>query len=366
RGRVKGLFVGGEPRPYTRAADSQKVLRISGKHNDLEQVGRDTYHHTFFEMLGNWSFGDYWKRDAIVWAWELLTGVWKLPKDKLYATVYTTDDEAAALWLEATDIGRDRFSRFEEENFWEMGDTGPCGPCSEIHIDRGPAACDKQDVAHRCEVNGGCARFIEIWNLVFIQYNRDAGGNLSELSAKHVDTGMGFERVAAVLQGGPSNYDVDLLRRVIASAEQLAGKRYGADARDDVSLRVIADHARAVTFLVQEGIVPSNEGRGYVLRRLLRRAARHGKLLGLARPFLHEVVGAVVETMARAYPQLVPAKPTIRQGGRAEEERFGATLHRGPPPPARQGASARGRATARRCRAPWRSSSTTPTASRST
>ena len=327
--QFKQVFLGAETRPYARAADSQKVLRISGKHNDLEQVGRDTYHHTFFEMLGNWSFGDYWKRDAIVWAWELLTGVWKLPKDTLYATVYTTDDESAALWLEATDIGRDRVSRFEEENFWEMGDTGPCGPCSEIHIDRGPAACDRQDVAHRCEVNGGCARFIEIWNLVFIQYNRDASGRLSELPAKHVDTGMGFERVAAVLQGVPSNYDVDVLRRVIASAEQLAGKRYGADARDDVSLRVIADHARAVTFLVQEGIVPSNEGRGYVLRRLLRRAARHGKLLGLARPFLHEVVGAVVETMGRAYPELVQAEATIRQVVRTEEERFAATLDRG-------------------------------------
>jgi alanyl-tRNA synthetase len=327
--QFKQVFLGAETRPYARAADSQKVLRISGKHNDLEQVGRDTYHHTFFEMLGNWSFGDYWKRDAIVWAWELLTGVWKLPKDKLYATVYTTDDESAALWLEVTDIGRDRVSRFEEENFWEMGETGPCGPCSEIHIDRGPAACDRQDVAHRCEVNGGCARFIEIWNLVFIQYNRDASGKLSELPAKHVDTGMGFERVAAVLQGVPSNYDVDVLRRVIASAEQLAAKRYGADARDDVSLRVIADHARAVTFLVQEGIVPSNEGRGYVLRRLLRRAARHGKLLGLARPFLHEVVGAVVETMGRAYPELVQAQATIRQVVRAEEERFAATLDRG-------------------------------------
>src|SRR5262245_39261583 len=201
----KQVFLAAEERPYARAADSQKCLRISGKHNDLEQVGRDTYHHTFFEMLGNWSFGDYWKREAIAWAWELLTAVWKLPKDKLYATVYTTDDEAADLWHEVTDIGRDRISRFEEENFWEMGDTGPCGPCSEIHIDRGPAACDRQDVAHRCEVNSGCARFIEIWNLVFIQYNRDAAGALSELPAKHVDTGMGFERVTAVLEGVPSN-----------------------------------------------------------------------------------------------------------------------------------------------------------------
>jgi alanyl-tRNA synthetase len=327
--QFKQVFLGSETRPYTRAADSQKVLRISGKHNDLEQVGRDTYHHTFFEMLGNWSFGDYWKRDAIVWAWELLTTVWKLPKDKLYATVYTTDDEAAMLWHELTDIGRDRVSRFEEENFWEMGETGPCGPCSEIHIDRGPEACDRQDAAHQCAVNGGCARFIEIWNLVFIQYDRDAAGTLTELPAKHVDTGMGFERVTAVLQGVPSNYDIDVLRRVIAAAERQSGKRYGDDPRDDVSLRVIADHARAVTFLVQEGIVPSNEGRGYVLRRLLRRAARHGKLLGLDRPFLHEVVGAVVETMGRAYPEVARAEQTIRQVVRAEEERFAATLDRG-------------------------------------
>jgi alanyl-tRNA synthetase len=325
----KQVFLAAESRPYARAADSQKCLRISGKHNDLEQVGRDTYHHTFFEMLGNWSFGDYWKRDAIAWAWELLTAVWKLPKDKLYATVYTTDDEAAALWREVTDIGRDRISRFEEENFWEMGDTGPCGPCSEIHIDRGPSACDRQGTAHRCAVNAGCARFIEIWNLVFIQYNRDAAGALSELPAKHVDTGMGFERVTAVLQGVPSNYDIDVFRRVIASAEQLADKRYGAEPRDDVSLRVIADHARAVTFLVQEGIVPSNEGRGYVLRRLLRRAARHGKLLGLGRPFLHEVVGGVVAAMGRAYPEIARDEATIREVVRAEEERFAATLDRG-------------------------------------
>src|SRR5262247_3400044 len=260
--QFKQVFLGKEKRPYVRAADSQKCLRISGKHNDLEQVGRDTYHHTFFEMLGNWSFGDYWKRDAIVWAWELLTSVWKLPKDKLYATVYTTDDEAGTLWLDVTDIGRDRVSRFEEENFWEMGETGPCGPCSEIHIDRGPAACDRQDVAHRCEVNGGCARFIEIWNLVFIQYNRDAGGKLSPLPSKHVDTGMGFERVTAVLQDVRSNYDIDLFRNIIAAGEQIAAKRYGAAERDDVSLRVIADHSRAVTFLAAEGTVPSNEGRG--------------------------------------------------------------------------------------------------------
>src|SRR5881409_1782437 len=198
------IFLGQQKPTWTppRVADTQKCIRAGGKHNDLEDVGLDTYHHTFFEMLGNWSFGDYFKKEAIDWAWELLTKVWKLPKDKLYATVYTTDDDAAALWAERTDVGRDRILRFEAENFWEMGETGPCGPCSEIHIDRGPAACDRRgDKAHRCAVNGGCARYIELWNLVFIQQNRDAQGKLSDLPARHVDTGMGFERIATVLQG---------------------------------------------------------------------------------------------------------------------------------------------------------------------
>jgi alanyl-tRNA synthetase len=327
--QFKGVFLGTETRPYTRAADSQKCLRVSGKHNDLEDVGRDTRHHTFFEMLGNWSFGDYYKRDAIAWAWELLTGVWRLPKDRLYATVYSTDDEADALWREVTDIGADRISRFEKENFWEMGDTGPCGPCSEIHIDRGSAACNMQGTAHRCGVNGDCDRFVEIWNLVFIQHSRDASGALSDLPAKHVDTGMGFERIAAVLQEVPSNYQIDIFRQIIARAERLADKRYGADPRDDVSLNVIADHARAVTFLVAEGIVPSNEGRGYVLRRLLRRAVRHGKLLGRDKPFLHDVVRAVVAAMGGAYPEIAHAETTIREVVRTEEERFAVTLDRG-------------------------------------
>jgi alanyl-tRNA synthetase len=328
--QFKGVFLGTETRPYRRAVDSQKCLRISGKHNDLEQVGRDTYHHTLFEMLGNWSFGDYYKHEAIGWAWELLTEVWKLPKAKLWVTVHTTDDEAETIWRETTDVAPDRVLRFDAENFWEMGETGPCGPCSEIHIDRGPGTCDRgEDPSHRCAVNQSCARYIEIWNLVFIQYNRDASGALSPLPQRHVDTGMGFERIAAVLQGVASNYDVDVLRGIIARAEHLAAKRYGASARDDVSMRVIADHARAVTFLIAEGILPSNEGRGYVLRRLLRRAARHGKLLGLERPFLHEVVGAVVDGMGRAYPEIVARHATIADVVRAEEERFAATLDRG-------------------------------------
>ena len=326
----KQVFLGNEARPYLRAVNSQKCLRISGKHNDLEQVGRDTYHHTFFEMLGNWSFGDYYKREAIDWAWQLLTRVWKLPKDRLYGTVYTTDDEAAALWAELTDIGRDRLLRFEAENFWEMGETGPCGPCSEIHIDRGPGACDRRgDRTHRCAVNAGCARYIELWNLVFIQHNRDEKGKLSDLPARHVDTGMGFERICTVLQGVGDNYAIDVLRAIVHSAEKLSGKRYGAAPRDDVSLRVIADHGRAVTFLVADGILPSNEGRGYVLRRLLRRAARHGKLLGLDRPFLHEVVGAVVGAMGRAYPEIAAQHARIAEVVRGEEERFAATLDRG-------------------------------------
>jgi alanyl-tRNA synthetase len=327
--QFKHVFLGAETRPYVRAADTQRCLRISGKHNDLEQVGRDTYHHTLFEMLGNWSFGDYYKREAIAWAWELLTAVWKLPKDKLYATVYTTDDEADALWREVTDIRHDRISRFEKENFWEMADTGPCGPCTEIHIDRGPEACDKKGKPHTCRVNGECARYIEIWNLVFIQNNRDASGALSELPAKHVDTGMGFERIASVIQGVPSNYDIDLFQTIIRRTERLSGKRYRVSDKDDVSLQVIADHSRAVTFLVADGVLPSNEGRGYVLRRLLRRAARHGKLLGMDRPFLHEVVDAVVEAMGGAFPEIVSAQRRIEETVRGEEEKFAQTLDRG-------------------------------------
>jgi alanyl-tRNA synthetase len=331
-GRVqfKNVFLGTETRPYSRAVDSQKCLRVSGKHNDLEDVGRDGFHHTFFEMLGNWSFGDYGKREAIAWAWELLTGRWRLAKDRLWATVYTTDDEAEALWREVTDVGRDRILRFEKENFWEMGDAGPCGPCAEIHIDQGPAACDRRDVSgHACAVNAGCARFLELWNLVFIQFNRDASGALAELPVRHVDTGMGLERITAVLQGVVGNYEADLLRDVIREGERLAGIAYGAKPETDISLRVIADHARAGAFLVADGVTPGNEGRGYVLRRLLRRAARHGKLLGLEGPFLHRVTDVVAGLMGGAYPEVAGHRDRIREIIRAEEERFAATLDRG-------------------------------------
>ncbi len=329
--QFKSVFLGNQTLSKPRAVNSQKCLRLSGKHNDLEEVGRDTYHHTFFEMLGNWSFGDYYKKEAIAWAWELLTTVWKLPKPLLYATVFRTDDEAEALWRSETDVPRDHILRFDEkDNFWEMGEVGPCGPCSEIHIDRGPAACDHQGVAgHQCRVNGGCARFIELWNLVFIQYNRLPSGELQELAAKHVDTGAGLERLAAVLQGVPSNYDTDLFRHLIRFTEAHAGRPYGEKELDDLAFRVIADHARAVTFLVADGVVPLNEGRGYVLRRVLRRAARHARHLGFQEPFLWRVVSAVVETMGDAYPELRQRQAHVEQVIRAEEERFGETLDKG-------------------------------------
>jgi len=329
--QFKNVFLGQQRLPYTRAASAQKCLRISGKHNDLEVVGRDTYHHTLFEMLGNWSFGDYYKAEAIEWAWELLTKEWGLPKDKLYATVYLNDDEAEQLWFKISGLPREQVSRFgDKENFWEMGETGPCGPCSEIHLDRGPAACDMPGVAgHKCKVNGDCARYIELWNLVFIQFNRAEDRSLSDLPAKHVDTGMGMERITAVLQKVLSNYDIDIMRELTATTERLTGKKYGVDATADISYRVIDDHSRAVSFLIADGVMPSNEGRGYVLRRLLRRAARHGRLIGLKEPFLHEVARTVTAVMGDAYPELKQQEQRIREVIRIEEERFGETLDRG-------------------------------------
>ncbi len=329
--QFKNVFLGQQRLPYVRAASAQKCLRISGKHNDLEVVGRDTYHHTLFEMLGNWSFGDYYKAEAIEWAWELLTKEWGLPKDKLYATVYLNDDDAEQLWFKISGLPRERVGRFgEKENFWEMGETGPCGPCSEIHLDRGPAACDRQGIAgHQCKVNGDCARFIELWNLVFIQFNRAEDRSLSELPAKHVDTGMGMERITAVLQNVLSNYDIDIMRDLTAATERLTGKKYGVDPTADISFRVIDDHSRAVSFLIADGVSPSNEGRGYVLRRLLRRAARHGRLIGLKEPFLHEIAKTVAAVMGDAYPELKQEEQRIREVIRSEEERFGETLDRG-------------------------------------
>src|SRR5438093_6692502 len=329
--QFKNVFLGVEKLPYVRAANSQKCLRISGKHNDLEAVGRDTHHHTFFEMLGNWSFGDYYKAEAIEWAWELLSKEWGLPKDKLWATVFRDDDESAQLWLKISGLPLERVRRFgEEDNFWEMGETGPGGPSSAIHLDHGPETCHmKGQLGHICQVNGDCARYIELWNLVFIQYNRHADRSLSELPAKHVDTGMGFERITAVLKGVLSNYEVDFMRDLITTTEAVARRLSGIDPNADISFRVIADHASAISFLIADRVMPSNEGRGYVLRRLLRRAARHGRLLGLKDPFLFRIAATVAKVMGGAYHVLRTEEQRIQQVIQAEEERFGETLEKG-------------------------------------
>lgn len=326
----KEVFTGQEQRPYTRAASAQRCVRAGGKHNDLENVGYTARHHTFFEMLGNFSFGDYFKREAIQYAWEFLTEVAKLPPERLWITVYADDDEAADIWLKEIGVSAERFSRigdkpggkrYESDNFWSMGDTGPCGPCSEIFYD------------HGADVTGGPPgtpeedgdRYIEIWNLVFMQYDRDAAGNMNLLPHPSVDTGMGLERLAAVLQGVHNNYDIDLFRHLIAAIAKLAGQKD----LTNTSLRVIADHIRACAFLVTDGVVPSNEGRGYVLRRIIRRAIRHGHKLGLREPFFYKLVGPLCEVMGDAYPELVKARPQVERVLKQEEERFAETLDHG-------------------------------------
>ncbi|HLF13482.1 MAG TPA: alanine--tRNA ligase, partial [Bacteroidota bacterium] len=324
--QFKDVFLGTGKRPYARAADSQKCIRVSGKHNDLEEVGRDTYHHTFFEMLGNWSFGDYYKEEAIAWAWELLTREWGLDPSRLYATVFDTDDEAAAIWRKQRGMDERRILRFaKKDNFWEMGETGPCGPCSEIHIDMTP------DASGAPLVNAGDPRVMEIWNLVFIQYNRDERGNLSPLPARHVDTGMGFERITAVLQEKNSNYDTDLFMPIIDGIAAMAGRRYhrSADSPPDVAMRVIADHARMLTISIADGGMPSNEGRGYVIRRILRRASRFGRNLGLHEPFLHLVVPLVTDVLGGQYPEISARREHCGNIIRGEEESFNVTLDRG-------------------------------------
>ena len=331
--QFKDVFLGTGSREYKRAADTQKCIRVSGKHNDLEEVGHDTYHHTFFEMLGNWSFGDYYKKEAIRWAWELLTEVWKLPKERLWATVYRTDDEALNFWQSETDINPKHILKFDEkDNFWEMGDTGPCGPCSEIHINL------SDDVENGSLVNAGSPLCIEIWNLVFIQYNRDANGTLHDLPAKHVDTGMGFERVCAVLQNKKSNYDTDVFTPLINEVAKLSDVKYDENLSADdnsfagqsnISMRVIADHIRTLTFAIADGATPGNEGRGYVLRRLLRRAARYGRKINLKEPFLYKLVHVVVENFSHVFPEILSNKSNIEKIIKAEEESFNATLDRG-------------------------------------
>ena len=327
--QFKSIFLGQKEISYTRAVNSQKCIRAGGKHNDLEEVGKDGYHHTFFEMLGNWSFGDYYKKEAISWAWELLTGLWKLPKDKLYATVHDSDSESHELWKSLTDINPEHISYHgDKDNFWEMGETGPCGPCSEIHIDRGPDHCDKQHIpGHGCRVNGDCARYIELWNLVFVQYNREEDRSLTPLKHKFVDTGAGLERITQVLQDKSSNYETDLFQPIIARLAELSGVPYIQET--GMSHRVIADHLRCLCFALADGGFPSNEGRGYVLRRILRRAARHGRLLGFAEPFLHTMVGNVVELMGHHFTELNGKEDYLRMVIKAEEERFNKTLDTG-------------------------------------
>ncbi len=321
--QFKEIFLGARKSSWKRVADTQKCIRVSGKHNDLEEVGRDTYHHTFFEMLGNWSFGDYSKREAITWAWELLTSVWKLPNNRLWVTVYTTDDEAAEIWRTCTDVDPAHILRFgEKDNFWEMGETGPCGPCSEIHFDNTPNG-GTADL-----VNAGTPDVIEIWNLVFMQYNRKSDGSLDDLPAPCVDTGMGFERVVAVIQGKTSNYDTDVFMPLIDAVSQMAGVPY-TDGENAVAMRVAADHVRTLSFAIADGVMPSNEGRGYVLRRLLRRAARFGRTLGLHRPFLCELFPVLEKQMAPFFPELSARRNDILRALRAEEESFSATLDRG-------------------------------------
>ncbi len=323
----KDVFLGADKRPYNRATTSQKCLRVSGKHNDLETVGRTARHHTFFEMLGNFSFGDYFKRDAITFAWEFITDVMAIPKERLYATVYLDDDEAARLWAEITGLPPERIQRFgEKDNFWSMGETGPCGPCAELHYDRGPEhACDNPDCGIDCE----CDRWLEIWNLVFMQYDRDAAGTLNPLPRPSVDTGMGLERLVSILQGKETNFETDLLYPVIEAMVAIAKKPYLADADATVSYRVIADHVRAASFLIADNVMPGADGRGYVLRRILRRALRHGRMLGVKGPFAHTLTGTVVDMMGEAYPELNEYRRIIHDVVLAEEQSFGATLDHG-------------------------------------
>ena len=331
--QFKDVFLGTGTRPYKRAVNSQKCIRVSGKHNDLEEVGHDTYHHTYFEMLGNWSFGDYFKKEAIQWAWELLTEVWGIPKERLYATVFAgdeqdgvpPDEEAEQLWKEVTDINPDHVLRFgKKDNFWEMGETGPCGPCSEIHIDLTP------DLSGGNLINADDPRVMEIWNLVFIQFNRGEDGVLSPLPAKHVDTGMGFERVVAVLQGVDSNYDTDVFQPILESIGDLVGIRYRqASEEQQIAFRVLADHIRMLTFSITDGALPSNEGRGYVLRRILRRAARYGRKLEMHEPFIYKLVPTVVDINGEAFPEIKEKASYVMEVIKSEEENFNKTLDRG-------------------------------------
>jgi alanyl-tRNA synthetase len=336
--QFKDVFLGTDVRPYTRAVNSQKCMRVAGKHNDLEDVGRDDTHHTFFEMLGNWSFGDYYKKEAISWAWTLLTDVWGLECDRLWTTCFKddkgdipSDEEAAENWRNQPGIDPSHVVYFgRKENFWEMADVGPCGPCSEIHIDRGPEYCNMKDVpGHICRVNGDCTRFTELWNLVFIQYNRLNATSLQPLPSTHVDTGMGLERVTSVMQGVNSNYRTDLLLPLIQTVQRLTGQ---SDAEVDANFtpyRVLADHGRASAFLIADGVVPGNIGRNYICRMIIRRAARFGRKLGLTEPFMAKIAQTVIDNYSEAYPELRKNQTAILDNLTREEKRFQRTVDAG-------------------------------------
>ncbi len=326
--QFKRIFLGEESRDYARAATSQKCMRVSGKHNDLENVGRTPKHHTFFEMLGNFSFGDYFKSEAIAYAWELVTEGLAIAPERLVASVFREDDEAFGIWRDEIGLPESRIYRLgEDENFWSMGDTGPCGPCAEIHVDFGPTGRCPQPAA--CDPSCDCGRWLEIWNLVFMQFERDASGASRPLPKPSIDTGAGLERLAAVVQGVEWTYQTDLFQPIMARAQDLAGVAYGGDPERDTSLRVVADHARALVFLIGDGVLPGSEGRGYVLRRILRRASRHGVQLGLERPFLFQVADAVIDEMAGAYPELAERRAYVTDRIRREETRFLETLSKG-------------------------------------
>ncbi|MHC1784568.1 MAG: alanine--tRNA ligase [Anaerolineaceae bacterium] len=336
--QFKDVFLGTDHRPYTRAVNSQKCMRVAGKHNDLDDVGRDDTHHTMFEMLGNWSFGDYYKKEAIAWAWELITEVWKVDKSLLWTTCFKddkgnipSDEEAFNIWKQQPGINPEQVMYFgRKENFWEMAETGPCGPCSEIHIDLGEKYCDKKgQPGHVCSVNGDCKRFLELWNLVFIQYNRINAEKLEPLPACHVDTGMGLERIVSVMQKVDSNYKTDLLFSLMEEVRRQTGESEEAQQKNVTPYRVIADHARAAAFLIADGVVPGNIGRNYVCRMIIRRAARFGGKLGLTEPFLARVAEKVVENYGQAYPELVKNKETILTNLTREEERFQKTVESG-------------------------------------
>ncbi len=335
--QFKDVFLGIDKRPYKRAVDTQKCMRVAGKHNDLDDVGRDNIHHTFFEMLGNWSFGDYYKKEAIAMAWQLLTDVWGLPKEDLWATVFRddkgnipADEEAASAWKQMSGINPAHVLYFgRKDNFWEMAETGPCGPCSEIHLDRGIRYCDKQGIpGHVCQVNGDCLRFLELWNLVFIQYNRLSPTELEPLPAKHVDTGMGFERLVSVLQDVDSNYRTDLLWPLIQTTQSLTGHTDEQREANFTSYRVIADHARAAAFLIADGVVPGNKERNYVTRMIIRRAYRFGGKVGLDEPFLGKVADKVIQGYGDFYPELKRNRQSILTSITREEEQFKRTLDR--------------------------------------